>query len=40
MFKPVQIKNEIIDYGVNLINPIKIWNKTKGKGIKVAIIVV
>lgn len=38
MFKPVQIRNEIIDYGVHLINPMQFWNTTKGKGIKVAIL--
>lgn len=38
MFKPIQLNNEIIDYGVKLINPLEAWKITKGKGIKVAIL--
>ena len=38
VFKPIQLKTEIIDYGVKLINPLKEWQITKGKGIKVAIL--
>ena len=38
MFKPIQLNNEIIDYGVKLINPLQEWQITKGKGIKVAIL--
>lgn len=36
--KIVKLKNEIIDYGVRLINPLKEWQTTRGKGIKVAVL--
>lgn len=36
--KIVDLPQEIIDYGVKLINPVKLWNTTKGENIKVAIL--
>lgn len=36
--KMVRITHEIIDYGVKLINPFSVWQSSRGKNIKVAIL--
>lgn len=36
--KVVQLNKEIIDYGIKLIDPLKMWNETKGENIKIAIL--
>ena len=34
--KVVQLNKEIIDYGIKLIDPLKMWNETRGENVKIA----